>query len=199
MNLRRYTPRSTLTLLIGVGLLFTSCRFFTPSAEPFTTQPASGALPTSTTPPAFATPNPVGTPTAPATTQQSEIIIDPAQAGLPADFPIYPGAKEYSYYLGLFVDYSVDADVRTTSDFYDNKMKAAGWTALSTEGLDQGSCGGDCGPTPTRTPGPTPTATPVGWMRSNTQLWMKDNLKILIEYYVTSGGDTDISISFPPY
>jgi hypothetical protein len=122
--------------------------------------------------------------------------FDLSQAGFPPDFPVFPGAHSFSGVPGTMVEYKVDADVRTASAFYDQKMKANGWTGFSTGGASQGECGGDCGPVPTRTPGPTPTGTPAGWMRENMQMWTSGNKQVTINYSVNSSGGADISIVF---
>jgi hypothetical protein len=122
--------------------------------------------------------------------------FDLSQAGLPPDFPVFPGVHSFSGIPGTMVTYTVDADVRTASAFYDENMKANGWTGFSTGGSSEGSCDGDCGPVPTKTPGPGPTATPEGWMRENMQMWTSGDKQVMINYSANSSGGTDISIVF---
>jgi hypothetical protein len=130
-------------------------------------------------------------------TPEADGEFDLSQAGFPPDFPVFPGADNFSGLPGSMVAFSVDADVRTASAFYDENMKANGWTGFSTGGADEGSCGGDdCGPVPTKTPGPGPTATPEGWMRHNGQMWTSGNLQVMIDYSANSSGGTDIMIVF---
>jgi hypothetical protein len=122
--------------------------------------------------------------------------FDLSQAGLPPDFPVFPGAHGFSGIPGTMVTYTVDADVRSASAFYDEKMTANGWTGFSSGGSSEGSCDGDCGPVPTRTPGPGPTATPEGWMQGNVQMWTSGDKQVMINYSANSSGGTDISIVF---
>jgi hypothetical protein len=122
--------------------------------------------------------------------------IDLSQIDLPAGFPLYPGGHDFTSVAGLMLEYTVDADVRTASDFYAAQMKLGGYTDLAGGGGVTGECGGDCGPVPTHTPGPTPTATPEGWLRSTDQLWTKGDELIMINYLVKPDGTTDISIMF---
>ncbi|MCX6070533.1 MAG: hypothetical protein NTU91_06695 [Chloroflexi bacterium] len=132
----------------------------------------------------------------PEATPEADGEFDLSQAGLPPDFPVYTGAHGFSGIPGTMVTYTVDADVRAASAFYDEKMTANGWTGFSTGGADEGSCGGDCGPVPTRTPGPGPTATPEGWMQANEQMWTRGDEQVMIMYSANSGGGTDVSIVF---
>jgi hypothetical protein len=127
-------------------------------------------------------------------TPEAEGGFDLSQAGLPPDFPVFPGAHGFSGIPGTMVTYMVDADVRTASAFYDEKMTANGWTGLSTEGSIEASCGGDCGPVPTATPGPGPTETPEGWMLENMQLWTSGDKQVMINYSANPSGGTDIEI-----
>jgi hypothetical protein len=122
--------------------------------------------------------------------------FDLSEAGFPPDFPVFPGAYNFSGLPGSMVAFSVDADVRTASAFYDEQMRANGWTGFSTGGADEGSCGGDCGPVPTKTPGPGPTATPEGWMRHNGQLWTSGDKQVMIDYSANSSGGADLMVVF---
>jgi hypothetical protein len=148
-------------------------------------------------PPSLETEQAVRTPAESATTPQSGGAFDVSQAGLPPDVLIYPGAHDFSGLPGVMVKFTADADVSTTSEFYDKAMKAAGWSGFSTGGASEGSCGGDCGGNvlPTKTPGPTPTATPLGWMQQNTQMWTSGTSQIMIMYTANPGGGTDIVIT----
>lgn len=134
------------------------------------------------------------TPSVPGATSETGGGFDLSQAGLPPDFPVYPGASSFSGIPGTMVMYTVDADVRTASAFYDEELKADGWSGFSTGGGSVGECGGDCGPVPTKTPGPAPTGTPVGWMRDNVQMWTSGDKQVVISYSANSSGGTDISI-----
>jgi hypothetical protein len=130
-------------------------------------------------------------------TSEADGEFDLSEAGFPPDFPVFPGADNFSGLPGSMVAFSVDADVRTASAFYDENMKASGWTGFSTGGADEGSCGGDdCGPVPTKTPGPGPTATPEGWMQHNGQVWTSGTKQVIIDYSANSSGGTDIMIVF---
>jgi len=115
-----------------------------------------------------------------------------SQAGLPSGFPIYPGAHDLSGIPGQFVQFTVDTDVRTVSDFYEKQLKAGGWSGFSTGGAMPG--GGE-GEAPAPTAGPAPTATPLGWMSENLQIWSMGNRNITISYKQHPGGGTDLEIT----
>lgn len=196
MKLRHSTPSTTVPLLLVASLLLLSCGLFTtPSTGLSATNNASGAGRTSLAPPSSGTVQAIGTPAELATTPQPGGDFDISQAGLPPDFPVFPGAHDFSGVPEAMVKYTADVDVRTASEFYDKAMKANGWTGFSTGGVSEGSCGGDCGPVPTRTPGPTQTATPPGWMQENTQMWTSGTSQIMIMYTANPGGGTDIIIT----
>jgi hypothetical protein len=129
-------------------------------------------------------------------TSQPAEGFDPTQAGLPADVPVYPGAHDYTGIPSLMLDYIADADVKTLSEFYTNALNAAGWSGISTGGAIEASCGGDCGPVPSKTPGATPTTTPNGWMSENTQMWTKGSLQVIILFQAKPDGTTDVTITF---
>ena len=154
-----------LAFLLPVSLLLLSCGIVSQSARPTNTSEA-----------------PVDT-------------FDLSQAGLPPDFPIYPGTHAYTGIPGLLIEYTVDVDVRTASEFYDTGMTALGWTGFSTGGESMGECGGDCGTVPTHTPGPTPTNTPPGWMHENMQMWTSGSNQIVINFSANANGTTDITIT----
>lgn len=118
--------------------------------------------------------------------------LDLSKAGLPPGFPIYPGAHNASGVAGLLVQFTVDADVRTVSDFYDKQLRASGWTGFSTGGAVQ--AGGE-GSGSAATAGPPPSPTPVGWMSENTQIWTKGSWHVMIAYSLHPGGGTDLSIT----
>jgi hypothetical protein len=172
-----------------------ACRFGASSSgatlTPIANIPSQSSTPSSapTTPPPSVTGT--GLP-APAQTATS---TDLSQANLPEGFPLFPGGHDYTWVAGMMLEYTADADVRTTSSFYAKQMGSGGYSDLAAGGAT-GECGGDCGPVPTKTPGATPTATPEGWMRSTDQAWMKGNELIMINYLVNPDGTTDISIVF---
>ena len=192
MKLRHPTAR--IPLLIAIGLSLLACSLFTSSAAAPATLGASGELEPSVAAPALATAEAVETPAGSVST--AEAAYDLSQAGLPPGFPIYPGGGDFSGLPGIMLMYTVDADVRTASAFYDEKMKADGWSGYSTGGAAMGECGGDCGPVPTKTPGPGPTATPEGWMHENIQFWTKESQQVNIEFAANPSGGTDITIAF---
>ncbi len=173
------------SFLIVASLLFVGCSNHAPVA---TSSANQNTFPSSDLP--------GETSAAPNTTSQSNANSDLSQLDLPPDFPIYPGAQNFSGEPGFMLDYTVNADVRTASEFYDQQMKANGWTGFSTGGVSAGECGGDCGAVPTKTPGPGPTATPEGWMKSNDQVWRKDNKTISINFSLNSNGSTEILVIF---
>ena len=203
--------RKLLPLILAGSLALLACSLFTPSksrATP-TVLPQAGSVVITATPNAAAEPS--STPQASESTAvsatQAEAIDTPQPAatfdistsGLPAGFPIYPGAHDISGLAGMMVKFTVDKDVATVSKFYLDQLKAAGWTALLAggQGVDA-SCGGDCGPgNPTVTPtsGPTPTATPPGWMTQNTQMWMSGTKQVMILFTTNAKGGTDVVIT----
>jgi hypothetical protein len=184
-------------LLIGmVNFLVLACSLGTVSSRTIPTMSANITKPNS---------NGSGLPTALQKTvistnlpapSMTATIMDLAAAGLPPGFPLYPGGHDFSGIQGMMVEYTVDADVRTASDFYAAQMAAGGYSDLLGGGGMTGECGGDCGPVPTHTPGPTPTSTPEGWMRSTDQVWMQGSKQISINYLANPDGTTDISIVF---
>jgi len=181
-------------LLSGTVFSVLACSLFAPrSAPPETLEAIDSILPpAATTAPGVTVP--LETAIVPAGPAQPEMPFDLSQAGLPADVPVYPGASGITGIPGMMLEFSVEADVRTASGFYDTQMKANGWTGFATGGNVEASCGGDCGPVPTRTPGPGPTATPQGWMRENFQLWTSGSRTISISFSAKDAGGTDIAI-----
>ena len=186
-----------LLMLVLVNLLVLACSLGASSSA--ATPTSSASIPSQGS-------NPSSKPTAPPPTaastglpapSQTAASTDLSQANLPAGLPIYPGGHDYSFIPGLMLEYTVEADVRTASDFYAAQMGAGGYSDLAGGGGMSGECGGDdCGPVPTHTPGSTPTATPVGWLHDTTQVWMKDNHQIVIDYLAKPDGTTAISIMF---
>ena len=197
MKLSLSRIRTVLLLFALVSLVALACRLGASSTAaaptPIANVPGQNSNPTSepTTTPQIAasTDLPAPSQTAPST--------DLSQANLPAGFPIYPGGHDFTWVAGMMLEYTADADVRTTSSFYAAQMGAGGYSDIYGGGGMTGECGGDdCGPVPTHTPGPTPTATPEGWMRSTDQAWMKGSAQIVINYSANPDGTTDISILF---
>jgi hypothetical protein len=183
-------------LLLLVNLLILACGLGSASAGTTPTRSAGGETPSSSRsvkPTASPqTENSTGLP-APSQTATS---TDLSQSNLPAGFPIYPGGHDFTWVPGLMLKYTVDADVRTASNFYATQMGAGGYSDLAGGGGLTGECGGDCGSAPTYTPGPTPTSTPEGWMGSTEQGWVKGSAQIVIDYLANPDGTTDISIVF---
>jgi len=60
-----------------------------------------------------------------------------ASAGLPQDVPIYPGAVVQLITPGN-ASFQVNADMNTIKNYYEDQLKAAGWT-LDTSYVDSGS------------------------------------------------------------
>ncbi len=195
MNRTHSSFRTNLPALLVAAFFLLSCSLTAPA----TGGPANGQSATGNGAPLpadqFVETMQAGETSAPDSGPQLGNSLDISQAGLPEGFPIYPGGHGFSGTPGIMVAYTVDADVRTASDFYDSQMKAAGWTGFSTGGADIGSCGGDCGPVPTKTPGPAPTSTPSGWMSQNTQMWTSGSSQIMIMYQANPDGGTDITIA----
>ncbi len=195
MKLTRGQVRTVLLLLVLVCFMVLACRFGGSSSganpTPITNTPGKSSNPSSGLTASTRTVPSIGLPV-PAQTATS---TDLSQANLPEGFPLYPGGHDYTWVAGMMLEYTADADVRTTSSFYAKQMLAGGYSDLAAGGAT-GECGGDCGPVPTKTPGATPTATPEGWMRSTDQAWMKGNELIMINYLVNPDGTTDISIVF---
>jgi len=201
MNITRGRIQTIILLVALVSLMVLACRLGAPSTAatptPIANVPgqSSNTLSAPTTAPQTesSTAQPVPSQTAPAQTATS---TDLSQADLPAGFPLYPGGHDFTWVAGMMLEYTADADVRTTSSFYAAQMKAGGYSDLLGGGGATGECGGDCGPVPTHTPGPTPTATPEGWMRSTEQAWMNGSAQIVIDYSANPDGTTNISIVF---
>jgi len=179
-------------LLSGAVFSVLACSLFAP--RPPGTPEEIDSVPSPAASSALEVTTPLETAIVPEDASQPETPFDLSQAGLPPDFPIYPGAYGFTGIPGMMVDYTVDADVRTASEFYDAQMKANGWTGFATGGNVEASCGGDCGPVPTRTPGPNPTATPNGWMDENFQLWTSGSSMVTISFTANDAGGTGIAV-----
>jgi hypothetical protein len=81
-------------------------------------------------------------------------------AGLPADVPIYPGAVLQMVTPGT-VEYQIDASLDTVKKYYEEQMKAAGWT---------------------------PDGNAIEISGSYLQTWKKDNQKITVQIMSTGTG-----------
>lgn len=190
-------PRSIFALLISINLFLLACSLLdivkkkTPeNAQPtIPSEEDSQLSPTNTITPQF-----IATVETQITLSSPTEAYDLSQAGLPPGFPINPGGYGFSGIPGILLVYSIDVDVRTASAYYEKELSGLGWTGNLIGGEGEGSCGGDCGPVPTKTPGPGPTATPEGWMRKNTQTWMSGTSMVIIDYSVNPDGGTEISI-----
>jgi len=192
---RLSSTRTLLLFLLSGSFMLLACNFLTTITKPFTNKTAADVQ-TAIPPQVFATAGVKMTQPILIETPTIESTFDLSKAGLPPGFPIFPGAYGFSGAPGLILEYKVTADVRTTSEYYDEKMKGNSWTGSSTGGVSEGSCGGDCGPVPTKTPGPGPTSTPSGWMKENTQSWTSGTKQIMITFEAMADGGTDIVIIF---
>lgn len=57
--------------------------------------------------------------------------IEPAKAGLPADVPIYTGAKDFTGIEGRRLEFSVTDPVEKVKEFYSTVLKKAGWSLMA--------------------------------------------------------------------
>jgi hypothetical protein len=60
----------------------------------------------------------------------SDIVLNPADYGVPGDVPIYPGANKYSGYEGMRFEFSAPDPVEKVKEFYKTNLKKAGWAAM---------------------------------------------------------------------
>lgn len=69
----------------------------------------------------------------------SDIVLNPADFGVPEGVPVYPGAKWFSGYEGIRFEFSVTDPVEKVKEFYKTNLKKGGWTVMPGGGMDPNS------------------------------------------------------------